>query len=113
VPPPPVLVFFLLFFGLVCAVGNLALEIVKEALSLGALVTLIARSSAKLEKAIDRLVDNKTISADRISKMLADVGDYETLTDAIEQSFQWRAIRQRILSIPRTRSCHGTATQIL
>jgi short-subunit dehydrogenase len=96
-----------------CPVGNLSFEIVKEALSLGDLVTLIARSSVKLEKAINRLVDNKTISADRISKMLADVGDYETLTDAIEQSFQWRAIRQWILSIPRMRSCHGTTTQIL
>jgi NADP-dependent 3-hydroxy acid dehydrogenase YdfG len=26
------------------------------------------------------------------SSQIADVGDYETLSDAIEQSFQWRAI---------------------
>jgi hypothetical protein len=47
--------------------SGIGLAIAKEALSQGAFVTLIARSSAKLEKAIDKLVDNKTISADRIS----------------------------------------------
>ena len=46
--------------------SGIGLAIAKEALSQGAFVTLIARSSAKLEKAIDKLVDNKTISADRI-----------------------------------------------
>ena len=46
--------------------SGIGLAIAKEALSQGAFVTLIARSSAKLKKAIDKLVDNKTISADRI-----------------------------------------------
>lgn len=72
--------------------SGIGLAIAKEALSQGAFLTLIARNSAKLEKAIDKLVDNKTISADRIFTKIADVGDYETLADAIEQSFQWRAI---------------------
>jgi len=47
--------------------SGIGLAIAKEALSQGAFDTLIARSSAKLEKAINKLVDNKTISADRIS----------------------------------------------
>ena len=46
--------------------SGIGLAIAKEALSQGAFVTLIARSSAKLEKAIDKLVNNKTISVDRI-----------------------------------------------
>ncbi|XP_057852163.1 3-dehydrosphinganine reductase TSC10A [Cryptomeria japonica] len=70
---------------------GIGLAIAKEALSQGAFVTLIARSSTKLEKAEQNLVKNGA-TKHKISTKVVDVGAYETLAKAIKEAFEWRAV---------------------
>ncbi|XP_057852161.2 3-dehydrosphinganine reductase TSC10A [Cryptomeria japonica] len=71
--------------------SGIGLAIAKEALSQGAFVTLVARSSTKLEKAEQILVKNGATKHNILFKV-ADVGMYETLAKAIKESFEWRAV---------------------
>ncbi|XP_059077724.1 3-dehydrosphinganine reductase TSC10A isoform X1 [Cryptomeria japonica] len=71
--------------------SGIGCAIAKEALSQGAFVTLVARSSTKLEKAEQNL-DKDGATKHKISTKVADVGVYETLAKAIKESFEWRAV---------------------
>ncbi|XP_057852124.1 3-dehydrosphinganine reductase TSC10A [Cryptomeria japonica] len=70
---------------------GIGLAIAKEALSQGAFVTLLARSSSKLEKAEQNLAKNGDTKHKILTKV-ADVGVYETLAKAIKEAFEWRAV---------------------
>ncbi|GLJ08856.1 hypothetical protein SUGI_0097190 [Cryptomeria japonica] len=71
--------------------SGIGLAIAKEALSQGAFVTLVARSSTKLEKAEQNLVKDGATKHKILTKV-ADVGVYETLAKAIKEAFEWRAV---------------------
>eukprot|EP01018_Ginkgo_biloba_P040676 Gb_16076 [translate_table: standard] len=72
--------------------SGIGLALAKEALSQGAFVTLIARSSSKLDKALQYLVQELAFDPNRICTKIADVGDYERLSVAMKESFEWRPI---------------------
>ncbi|GLJ08857.1 hypothetical protein SUGI_0097200 [Cryptomeria japonica] len=71
--------------------SGIGLAIAKKALSEGAFVTLVGRSSTKLEKAEEDLVKDGAAKHKILTKV-ADVGVYETLAKAIKESFEWRAV---------------------
>ncbi|KAH9325020.1 hypothetical protein KI387_005198, partial [Taxus chinensis] len=71
--------------------SGIGFAIAKEALSQGAFITILARSSSKLEKAAQNLAKHCG-NPDKICTKIADVGEYESVTKAIKESFEWRAI---------------------
>ncbi|XP_057852122.1 3-dehydrosphinganine reductase TSC10A [Cryptomeria japonica] len=71
--------------------SGIGLAIAKEALSQGAFVTLVGRSSTKLEKAEQILVKDGA-AIHKISTKVADVCVYETMAKAIKECFEWRAV---------------------
>eukprot|EP01018_Ginkgo_biloba_P041128 Gb_20968 [translate_table: standard] len=92
-PMPFILKKWTPFF--ICETGGssgIGFGIAKEALLQGAFVTLIARNPSTLDKAVENLVEEIKVNRDRICTKIADVGNYEMISMAIKQSFQWKAI---------------------
>ncbi|GLJ05684.1 hypothetical protein SUGI_0023020 [Cryptomeria japonica] len=70
--------------------SGIGLAIAKEALAQGAYVTMIARNLAKLEAAAQEILHELQCEKNRINIKAADVRNYEAISAAINESFQWR-----------------------
>eukprot|EP01018_Ginkgo_biloba_P015655 Gb_17837 [translate_table: standard] len=74
------------------ASSGIGLEIAKEALAQGSFVTLIARNLVKLEQSVEKLLEEVKCDPQMINIKVADIGNYEAISVAINESFQWRPI---------------------
>eukprot|EP01018_Ginkgo_biloba_P025120 Gb_06707 [translate_table: standard] len=86
--------------------SGIGFGIAKEALLQGAFVTLIARNPSRLDKAVENLVEEVKVNRDRICTKIADVGNYEMISMAIKQSFQWKAIDVLVCNAGVARNAH-------
>ncbi|GLJ08860.1 hypothetical protein SUGI_0097250 [Cryptomeria japonica] len=68
---------------------GIGLEIAKEAIAQGSYVTLIARNISKLNEAAHQILQELQCDKNRINIKVADVTDYEAISAAIKESFQW------------------------
>eukprot|EP01018_Ginkgo_biloba_P025114 Gb_18262 [translate_table: standard] len=85
---------------------GIGFAIAKEALLQGAFVTVIARNPSRLDRAVENLVKEVKVNRDRICTKIADVGNYEMISMAIKQSFQWRAIDVLVCNAGVSRNAH-------
>ncbi|KAH9313281.1 hypothetical protein KI387_028316 [Taxus chinensis] len=72
--------------------SGIGLEVAKEAVAQGSYITLIARNPSKLKKAAEEIIQEFHCDKNRINTEVADVRDYEALSAAINESFQWRPV---------------------
>eukprot|EP01018_Ginkgo_biloba_P015653 Gb_17836 [translate_table: standard] len=88
------------------ASSGIGLEIAKEALAQGSFVTLIARNLVKLEKSFEKLLEEVKCDPQMINIKVADISNYEAISVAINESFQWRPIDILVCNAGWGRSCY-------
>lgn len=83
--------------------SGIGLTMAHEVILQGGFVTLISRSSANLQAAVQLLVKNMSCDPARVSAKVADVSDYEAISQAIQEAFQWKPIDVLICNAGLTR----------
>ncbi|KAH9310707.1 hypothetical protein KI387_025742 [Taxus chinensis] len=92
--------------------SGIGLQIAKEALLEGAFVTIVARTPAKLEMAVEDLRREVKCDASRINSQAADVSKYENISKAIKESHLRRPIDVLICNAGFLRSMYLENTSI-
>lgn len=69
---------------------GIGLAIAMEVLEEGGYVTLISNSSSQIDDAISDIAQQGKYSLDEVCTMVADVGDYESISTAIKECYEWR-----------------------
>jgi len=69
---------------------GIGLAIAMEVLEEGGYVTLISNSSSQIDDAISDITEHGKYSLDKVCTKVADVGDYESISTAIKESYEWR-----------------------
>ncbi|KAH9305825.1 hypothetical protein KI387_010229 [Taxus chinensis] len=83
--------------------SGIGLAMAEEVLLQGGFVTIISRSSANLQGAVERLVQNVSCHPDRIFSQAADVSNSQAIAQAIHEAFRWKPIDVLICNAGLTR----------
>lgn len=74
------------------ASSGIGLSLAKQALREGAYLTLVARNAETMTKVAKSLLETLDCSAERVLVKGADVGDYDAISTAVKESYDWRPI---------------------
>nr|ABK25881.1 unknown [Picea sitchensis] len=83
--------------------SGIGFAMAQEVILQGGFVTLISRSYANLQAAVERLVKDLSCDPDRVLSKVADVSDHQAITQAIQEAFQWKPIDFLICNAGLTR----------
>lgn len=83
--------------------SGIGLAMAKEVILQGGFVTLISRSSANLQVAVESIVKDLSCDPARVLSKVADVSDFQAITQAIQEAFQWKPIDVLICNAGLTR----------